>query len=108
MSKFYGNVGFGVTEETAPGVWKEKITPRPYYGDMVRNTRKLQGNSEQLNDDINISNELSIIADPYAYQNFHTIRFVEFMGAKWKVTDVTVEYPRLKLTLGGVFNDGSD
>ena len=60
---------------------------------------------DKLNDDVNISNEISIVADPFAYQNFHAMRYVEFMGAKWKISSVEVQYPRLILTVGGVYND---
>lgn len=104
MAKFYGAIGFGVTTETANGVWEEVITERNYYGDLVRNTRRVES-SENLNDNINISNEISIVADPYAYENFHLMRYVTFMGTKWKVTSVEVQYPRLILTVGGVCND---
>jgi hypothetical protein len=104
MAKFFGKIGFAETVETAPGsgVWIEQITERDYYGDLGRNTRRLQS-SEGLNDDINISNELSIVSDPFARENFHSMRYVEFMGAKWKVSTVEVQYPRLILTLGGLY-----
>ena len=103
MAKFYGTIGFAMTEETSPGVWKETITERNYYGDLIRNTRRLQ-TTDQINDNINIANEISIVADPYANENFHMMRYAEFQGAKWKITNVQVQYPRLILTVGGVYN----
>lgn len=103
MAKFYGKIGYAETVETAPGVWQEQITERDYFGDLIRNTRTAQS-SNQLNDNINISNEISILADPFANQNFHLMRYVEYMGAKWKITNVEVQYPRLILTVGGVYN----
>lgn len=103
MAKFYGKIGYADTVETNPGVWQEQITERSYFGDLGRNTRMLQSSSK-LNDNINISNEISIVADPFANQNFHLMRYVEFMGAKWKITNVEVKYPRLILTVGGVYN----
>ena len=103
MAKFYGAVGYAVTEENTPGVWVENIIERMYYGELIRNTRKLQS-TEYLNDDINLSNEISILADPFAYANFHSMRYVDFMGAKWKIISVEVQYPRLILTVGGVDN----
>lgn len=103
MAKFYGSVGYADTVETAPGVWEEGITERMYFGDLTRNTRRLQS-SDTLNDDINVANEISIVADPFAYQNFHKMRYVSFMGSKWKITNVEVQYPRLILTIGGVYN----
>ena len=103
MAKYYGVIGYAETVETAPGVYKEQIAERNYYGELVRNTRRLQ-TSDQVNDDINIANEISIIADPFATQNFHAMRYIEFMGAKWKITNVEVRYPRLILTIGGLYN----
>ena len=106
MAKFYGMIGFSEQVEEEPGVWVDKITVHPYYGDLIRNTRKLQS-SDQLNDNIYIANDISIIADPYAVENFHKMRYVEFMGTKWKITSVEVQYPRLILTVGGVWNGES-
>lgn len=103
MAKFYGEIGFVIQEETSPGVWVNTIHPRNYYGDVITNSRRLQSSS-QLNDNIVISNEISIIADPYANENFHSILYVKFMGTKWKVSNATVQYPRLTLTLGEVYN----
>lgn len=103
MAKFYGAIGFADTTVTAPGVHTEKITEYNYYGDVIRNTRRLQS-TEYVNDDVSISNEISIIADPFAYKNFHSMRYVEFMGAKWKVSNVRVQHPRLNLELGGLYN----
>lgn len=103
MAKFYGAIGYAKTVETMPGVWTEQITERDYYGDVIRNSRRLQS-SDKVNDDISISNQISIVADPYAINNFHSMRYAEFMGAKWKISDVEVQYPRLLLTLGGLYN----
>lgn len=103
MAKWFGKIGYAETVETKPGVWEEKITPREYYGDLLRNSRRLQS-TDQVNDDINISNEISIVADPYANEHFYAMRYAEFSGAKWKITNVEVQYPRLILTLGGVWN----
>ena len=103
MAKFYGPIGYAQTVEIKPGVWKEQLTEKLYYGELTRNTRKLQ-TSDKLNDDINIANELSIVSDPFANENIYSMRYVEFMGAKWKITDVEVQYPRLILSIGGVYN----
>ena len=103
MAKFYGKIGYSEMRETRPGVWEEIITERNYYGDLVRNIRRLQSSS-QVNDDLNIANEISIVADPYANKNFHAMRYVEFMGTRWKINNVDVQYPRLILSIGGVYN----
>lgn len=103
MAKYYGKIGFAESVESAPGVHIEKIVERNYYGELVRNSRRLQS-ANQLNDNINISNEISIVADPYADKNFHMMRYIEFMGTKWKISNVEVQPPRLILTAGGVWN----
>lgn len=103
MAKFFGVIGYAETVESKPDVWEEQFVERPYSGDLIRNTRRLQS-TEHLNDDLTIANEISIVADPFANENFHRMRYVEFMGAKWKITNVEVQYPRLILTIGGVYN----
>ena len=103
MAKWFGKIGFAETKETSPGVWTSEIIDREYYGEVLRNSRRLQA-SDKLNDDINISNEISIVADPFANNNFHSMKYIEFMGAKWKITNVEVKYPRLVLTIGGLYN----
>ena len=52
MAKFYGPIGYAVTEETTPGVWEDRISERMYFGELVRNTRRLQ-TADKLNDNIN-------------------------------------------------------
>ena len=103
MAKWYGEIGFAKTVETKPGVWIEQITKRNYYGDVTRDSRRLQ-TADKLNDNVNISNQISIISDPYANENFHSMRYAFYMGTRWKITDIEVQYPRLNLTLGGVWN----
>lgn len=103
MAKFFGSIGYAETQETSPGIHKEIITERDYSGDVLRNSRKLQS-GESINDDVVVNNSLSIVADPYAYNHFFAIRYVKWMGAVWKVTNVEVQTPRLLLTIGGVYN----
>lgn len=103
MAKFYGVIGYAVTQMTERGIYEEKIVETEYVGDVLKNTRRLRDGSK-INDDITISNQISVIADPYAANNFHAMRYVTFMGAKWKITEVEVQYPRLILTLGGLYN----
>lgn len=103
MAKYYGSIGYAVNTEVRPGVWKPVITEYNYFGDVNRNIRLFQGN-DKINDDLNISNEISIVADPFAYQNFHLMKYVEYMGSKWVVSKVEVQPPRLILTIGGLYN----
>lgn len=103
MAKYFGSIGYADTVETSPGIFTEQIVTRDYYGDVLRNDRRLTNNNE-VNDDINITNRISIVSDPYAVENFWKIRYATFMDQKWKVKNVDVEFPRLILTLGGLYN----
>lgn len=104
MAKFYGVVGYAHTVEVEPGIWVEdQIVERPYYGDLVRKYSRHQP-AGGVNDDIILSCNISIIADPYANQNFQYMRYVEVSGVKWIISGVEPQRPRLILTTGGVYN----
>ncbi len=105
--KYYGNIAYADTVETSPGVWTEQLTVRPYYGDVVRNTRRRDG-GDKINDDISVNVQISAVADPFLTENFHAIRYLEWMGHKWKVTEVEPQFPRLILTLGGLYNENTN
>jgi MFS superfamily sulfate permease-like transporter len=105
MARFYGNVGYGESVESPPesGVWVMQITELPYYGDVNRNTRRLES-GDGLNKDITVSNTISILADDHAVEHFHDIKYVMWEGVRWTVTNVEVQRPRLILSLGSVYN----
>ena len=102
MNKYFGQIGFAVTQETSPGVWTDAVVERDYFGDILRNYRRFEGNT--IDDNIDISNRISIVADPYAYENFHNMTYIRFMGTEWKIESIEVQYPRLILQIGGVYN----
>jgi hypothetical protein len=105
MSKFRGKIGYVITEETVPGVWNEVPKERTLRGDVISDARILQ-NGGQVNDNIKLSNSISVVADAYAKQNFHAIRYVVWNGVKWKAVSVNASrYPRLIITLGGLYNE---
>lgn len=103
MAKFHGAIGYVRTEETAPGVHEEVITEVNYYGDIIRNSRRLE-NGQGLNDDLTINNQISIVGDLFAYENFQTMRYIRWMNSLWKITNIEVQRPRLILSIGGVYN----
>ena len=103
MAKWFGTIGFADTVEIRPGVWEEQITEAKYYGDVIKNSSSLQ-TGDQVNDNINIANQFSIVADPFAKNHFHKMRYIEYMGAKWKISTVEDQRPRLILTIGGLWN----
>lgn len=103
MARFFGKVGFGHPIQKARGVHTELITEKSYFGDVIRNTRQLR-EGEKVNDDLSVANSISIVADAYATENIFAMRYVEWAGTLWKVSDVEVQSPRLLLRLGGVYN----
>ena len=103
MARFYGVIGYGVSEETEPGIFELQIKERSYTGDVLSRSWKFES-SDNTNDDINIANRISIVADEFAYENSYAMRYVEFKGGRWKITNIEVLPPRLILTLGGVYN----
>lgn len=104
MAKWYGKIGYAETVETEPGLWEERIVERPYFGDVTTDRRNRQATTTGVNDNINILNVISIIADPFANENCSSMIYAEYMGAKWKITSIEVQFPRLILTVGGVYN----
>lgn len=103
MSKWFGKIGYAIQKESEPGIWEEEIIERDYYGDLLTDNRKRQSNNNVL-DEITLSNMVSIIADPFAYNNCSCMAYAEIMGARWKISEVEVKPPRLNLTIGGVYN----
>lgn len=105
MAKFYGTIGYGETVETPPGSgkWVDDITEYSYYGDVVRNSRKLS-EGESLNNDLSVQNSISIVADAYANEHFFNMRYIRWAGTLWTISKVDVQPPRLVLLLGGVYN----
>ena len=103
--KWFGQIGYGVPAETVPhsGIYENTIVERDYKGELIRNSRRTQ-NGESVLDNITISNEITIIADPYTFQHMNDIVYAVVGGARWKVNYVEVLHPRLRLTLGGVYN----
>ena len=112
MAKYCGMIGFREIVETEPGIWEPKIAEHLHYGDVTRNYVRNNFDSEftTTNRTPQCNNTLSILADPYAFENFHNIEYAVYMGTKWTVSNVEVQYPRLLLSLGGVYSgeDSSD
>lgn len=101
--KYFGIVGYGKSGESVEGVWTDAIVERSYYGDVIKDTRRVVV-GQDVNPDISTGNSIEIVADPYAFDHFHAIKYAELAGALWTVTDVEMKRPRLILRLGGVYN----
>lgn len=103
MAKFYGKVGFAHNVEVRRGVYEDLITEQNYKGDITRPSAKAQ-TGEQVNADLSIGNQFSIIADAYLFENLFAIRYITWMGVRWTVTKIDVAHPRLNLLVGEVYN----
>ena len=104
MARFHGIIGYSELEETSPGIWSEKIVERTYTGDMTKNFVNADS-SPRINTNVKLSNTISIYSDPYANSNLFNIRYLKYLGGKWKVKSVEIAWPRLILTLGDLYND---
>ena len=103
MAKFFGEIGFATQVETSPGIWEDKIIEKQYYGDIFRESRRFSA-SEQVLDNVNLSNQVSIIADGYVTDNIQNLRYVRWLGGLWKISYVELKFPRLVLEMTGVYN----
>lgn len=103
MGKFHGNIGFTEQYEVRPGVWDDRIIEKEYYGDTL-SASFMNVASSEVNDNLKLNNRISIISNTYALENFRFMKYVTYMGVKWAVTNAEVQYPRLILTIGGVYN----
>lgn len=105
MAKWSGRIGFVTTAEkpVGSGIYKDVIVIKAFSGDVNRVVRKWQ-TADKINEDVNLNNEISIVATPYLTENFYAIRFISFMNNWWRVNTVTMNYPRLTLEIGGLYN----
>ena len=103
MAKFSGKVGYVIPVETKPGVYTNQATERQYFGDVIRESRQFSG-STQVNENLTINNRITITANDFAYENLSAMRYVVWLGAYWRITNIDVQRPRLILSIGGVYN----
>ena len=108
MTRYFGKVGFVKTVEVEPGVWEPEEVVRSYYGDVISNARRWSAKSDSTNDDLAMNNQISIVADSFIRDNSGAIKWAEFCGMRWKVTNVNIAIPRIELTLGSVYTASLD
>ena len=103
MAKFYGAIGYARSEETVPGVWEDAIVEKKYRGDIVLDQRRWR-TEEKVNDDLNLDNSISILADTYAYENIGIMKYIVWKGVAWKIQSFSINRPRIVIQIGGVYN----
>lgn len=101
--KYCGMIGFSNDVETVPGVWTNDTIERKYYGDVLSNRRRW-ATANKVNDDFEINITISVVADSYILEHCHLLKYAWHHGCKWKITSIEPQYPRISLTLGGVYN----
>lgn len=104
MAKYYGKIGFAKLVEKEGSITEEQIVEKTYYGDVIRHGMSYNPSGEKLLDDIRLTDEISIVADHFAMENSYLMRYVTYLGAKWKIASFSVAYPRIIITFGGVYN----
>lgn len=106
MAKWCGKIGYveSVEDENRPGIWVNNVTEREYFGDIIRQTNRWSSSSDSTIDDLSADNHISIVSDTFAEENVRFMRYIEFMGAKWKINSFEVQRPRLIVTMGGLYN----
>ena len=104
MAKYHGMIGFAIQNEQSPGVFVDQVIEREYFGDVINASFGNQQSSLGVNDDLRLNNRISIVSNTFAIENLAFMRYVTYMGVKWEITNVEPQYPRLILSIGGVYN----
>ncbi len=105
--KWYGEIAFSNQQETEPGVWEDVPIVRDYFGELIKNYRRDNVGSNS-NADITLSNQLSVVVDPFLLNSFHEILYVTYNGVKWRVNSVDIQYPKMTLDFGGLYKEESE
>ena len=104
MSKCSGKIGYVRSEESQPGVWEEIPEEKPYTGDLIKDNRRFSNNTTTVNEDLSISNNISIVSNKFMLDNLAFMKYITFMNSKWKINSVDISYPRIVITLGGLYH----
>jgi hypothetical protein len=105
MAKFSGLIGYAIQSETTPGVWENQIVEKSYRGDILLSQQRWE-KTESANNNLNLDNSISVIADPYAYANSGFIKYIVLHGQKWSIKSLAINRPRIVLQIGGLYNGG--
>jgi hypothetical protein len=103
MAKFYGAIGYALPKEIRPGYWADEIVEKNYRGDIVMDQRRWQPD-DKVNDDLNLDNSVSIVADGYAYENIGNMKYIVWNNAPWKIQSLSINRPRVVIQIGGIYN----
>ena len=104
MARFHDRVGFLISQDNQlTGIATSQPVERSYFGRVIEHTRRWD-QSDHVNDDLSVSNQIAITANDYAFRYMSSIAYVRWMGGYWKVASIRIKAPEIILTLGGVWN----
>ena len=102
--KYAGKIGFVMTQDVGKNLWEPVVEERFAYGDIVRDSRRLDDNGK-VNPDYTISAQFSLVADSYFFNHLAYLRYITFRGVKWEVSSVDpTTYPRILVSVNNVYN----
>ena len=105
MAKWSGMIGYETVVETEAGLWEpQNPTEVKHYGDVITTRQIIQQSTDTTNRDFKLSVRLSIVANPFAMENFTNMVYATIKGHKWRIESAEPQYPRLILQIGGLYN----
>lgn len=107
MAKYFGKIGFEITSTDDYGTTKTKIRELDYTGDIIGQTNRWESSSDKISDDLTVNGKISVVADSFLYNNIGAMKYVVWMGVKWKIRSIEPLRPRLILTVGGMYNENT-
>ena len=104
MARYKGRVGFVIPiDDQFTGIVHDDAVEKIFFGKVLEHSRKWQ-TSDTVTDDLHLGNQIAITGNDYAFKYASAIRYCEYMGGFWKVTDMKIKGREIILTLGGVYN----
>ena len=106
MARFFGPIGYEQAQiETEPGIYAPSVmVEHNSFGTVLTRKRKWDASATGTNDDVSVTNRISIVADDYVNEHWPAIKYVKWGGVYWKVLSIDIVRPRIILSLGGVWN----
>lgn len=101
--RYSGKFGFAVPTETVPGVWKDVVTERDYIGDVVQRTETFSV-ADSVIPQYRTTTSISVLCDGVLKESYKGLRYVEYMGENWVAASVVMQWPRIIVYIGEVYN----
>lgn len=108
MAKFRGTIGFVIDDvEVSPGIYKTEIIERTYTGDIYRDSKRMTDSSSTTNQSVSLSISFNFLTDNFAIDYLYAMSYLIFRGKKWSISTLELKYPRMEITLGGLYNENT-